>query len=172
MNTKSVTVGLDDRQYDIHIGAGLVDNLAGYIPETLQNRDVFMIADKSVSAYTQTFVSALKQLGAGAVEILFLQGGESTKSWELYRDCCEALLEKGLKRDALIYAIGGGVIGDLAGFVAASIMRGVDFIQVPTTILAQVDSSVGGKTGINTKSGKNLVGAFYQPKLCWRIWMF
>ena len=164
MNHKTVEIDLGMRCYDIHIGRNLLGGIARYVPKDLIARNVFIIGDEAVSAHITTIESALQEAGALSVQTLTLQGGEKTKSFASYQETCEWLLEKGLKRDAVIYAVGGGVIGDLVGFVAASVMRGVDFIQVPTTLLAQVDSSVGGKTGINTAQGKNLVGAFYQPR--------
>lgn len=163
-NHTAVDIDLGDRSYQIHIGKNILSDAASYIPNDLHNRSAYIIADKNVKIYANALADSLKKKGAISIETLELDGGEQTKSWPVYESVCEWLLAKGLKRDAVIYAVGGGVIGDLVGFVAASIMRGVDFVQVPTTLLAQVDSSVGGKTGINTKNGKNLVGAFYQPR--------
>lgn len=160
---KTVQIDLGDRSYDIHIGENLLPKLHDLIPDRIKGRPVFIIADKSVSDYAKRLSDALTQGGEHVKGTCFLDGGEPTKSWSVFEHTCEWLLDQGIKRDSVIYAIGGGVIGDLVGYVAASILRGVDFVQVPTTLLAQVDSSVGGKTGINTRSGKNLVGAFYQP---------
>lgn len=164
MNHKTVQIDLGARCYDIHIGRNLIGNIGRYVPNDLIERHVFIIGDKAVSNHIAKIEAALEDSGALSVKTRLFAGGEKTKSFEAYQQACEWLLEQGLKRDAVIYAVGGGVIGDLAGFVAASVMRGVDFIQVPTTLLSQVDSSVGGKTGINTAQGKNLVGAFYQPR--------
>lgn len=164
MSHKTVTIDLGQRRYDILIGRGLLPKVTHLIPPELVERTAYIIADRAVEAQARTIETALNAGGALSVKTLLLDGGEPTKSFAQYQATCEWLLESGLKRDAVIYAVGGGVIGDLVGFVAASIMRGVDFIQVPTTVLAQVDSSVGGKTGINTAQGKNLVGAFYQPR--------
>ncbi len=164
MNHKTVQIDLGARCYDIHIGRNLIGNIGRYVPNDLIERHVYIIGDKAVSEHITKIEAALEDSGALSVQTRLFAGGEKTKSFEAYQQACEWLLEQGLKRDAVIYAVGGGVVGDLAGFVAASVMRGVDFIQVPTTLLSQVDSSVGGKTGINTAQGKNLVGAFYQPR--------
>ncbi len=164
MKTRVVTIDLGARAYDIYIGRGLLARFNDYLPEGLDGRDVFIVCDKQVSNYAQVICDALSQSGAGQVQLIPISGGESAKSFQNYQHVSELLLSKGIKRDALIVALGGGVIGDLVGFVAASLMRGIDFVQVPTTLLAQVDSSVGGKTGINSRLGKNLIGAFYQPK--------
>jgi 3-dehydroquinate synthase len=159
MNTRIASINLGSRAYDINIGANLIEHIETYIPGNLSNRSVFIVTDDNVKAYAQIISNALQNS-----KIFVLPAGEATKSFTHYQAVCEWLIESGLNRKSLIIAVGGGVIGDLAGFAAATIMRGVDFVQVPTTLLAQVDSSVGGKTGINIEQGKNLVGAFYQPK--------
>ncbi len=163
---KHTTVEIDfgDRSYPIHIGDGVLSNAANLLSADIHTRESFIISDVNAKDYAFTLESSLKDSGAVNVNNYVLDGGEKTKSWPVYEKLCEWLLENGLKRDAVIYAVGGGVIGDLVGFAAATVMRGVDFVQVPTTLLAQVDSSVGGKTGINTANGKNLVGSFYQPR--------
>ena len=164
MDTRITTINLGTRSYDINIGAGLIYKIADYIPDELKGRTAFIITDENVTNYAQAIYENLQENGIDKALIFVLPPGESTKSFQHYQATCEWLIENGLNRNAMIIAVGGGVIGDLAGFAAATIMRGVDFIQVPTTLLAQVDSSVGGKTGINIPQGKNLVGAFYQPK--------
>lgn len=161
---KTLTVGLKDRSYPIYIGSGLLSSLEKYVPMVLAQRRCFVITDENVAElYGRTILSFLQDK-AHSAEMLVLPAGEKTKSFASYEKVCEWLLENGLNRESVIFAVGGGVIGDLAGFCAATAMRGVDFIQVPTTLLSQVDSSVGGKTGINITQGKNLVGSFYQPK--------
>ena len=126
---------------------------------------VAIVTDDTVGSHHLKAVDAAFK-GAGVpAALVVVDPGEGSKSWEKFRHVCEALLASHIERNDLIVALGGGVIGDLAGFAAACVRRGLDFVQVPTTLLAQVDSSVGGKTGINTLQGKNLVGAFHQPIL-------
>ncbi len=157
----TVHIDLGTRSYDIHIGAGLLAQITSHLPEPLDGRSLFIVSDKNTAQYAETVINALSPFH---VQSIVLPAGEATKSFASYQNLCEWLLGNGVNRNSIIFAVGGGVIGDLAGYAAASTMRGIDFVQVPTTILAQVDSSVGGKTGINTPQGKNLVGAFYQPK--------
>ena len=132
---------------------------------TLRRKRVFVITDETVAdLHLATLERALKDAGI-AYQAFVLPPGEKTKSWERFQRLVDSLLEHRIERRDAIVALGGGVIGDLAGFAAASVLRGVDYVQIPTTLLAQVDSSVGGKTGINSPHGKNLVGAFHQPRL-------
>ena len=163
MNTKIVSIDLGLRSYDIYIGAGLLYRIADYVPDDLEGRMALIVTDENVSSYAASVRDVLVEAGVRSAEILTLPAGEQTKSFRHYQQVCEWMLEKGISRDSIVFAVGGGVVGDLAGFAAATVMRGVSYIQVPTTLLAQVDSSVGGKTGINTEQGKNLVGCFYQP---------
>ncbi len=163
--TETVEVSLGARSYDIEIGAGLLDLSGHAIAELLPRRKSLIVTDENVARlHLQPLREALEGAGveAGA---LVLPAGEATKSWQRLQQVTEAILEAGLERSDLIIAFGGGVIGDLAGFAAAITRRGMGFVQVPTTLLAQVDSSVGGKTGINCAHGKNLIGAFHQPAL-------
>lgn len=160
--TKIVNVGLGDRAYDIHIGKGVLEQVADLIPRDLSNTKVFILYDKNTYPYVQVLEDAL----AGKVaesKTLGLKGGEQTKSYDGLQQTLDWLLDNKVNRQSLMIVVGGGVIGDLGGFAASIVMRGIPFVQVPTTLLSQVDSSVGGKTGINTAQGKNLVGAFYQP---------
>ncbi len=160
---KTVKVKLSDRSYPIYIGANVMRHTDLWLPE-IEEKKVFIVADKTTSAlYAPLLVSVLKMKGVEA-EIYELTPGEKSKSFFDYQMVLEWMIENGLNRNSYIFALGGGVIGDLAGFVAATALRGIKFLQIPTTLLAQVDSSVGGKTGINSKSGKNLIGAFYQPQ--------
>ncbi len=160
-----VPVNLGERSYGIHIGAGVLDQLGPLCAEVELKGTVLVITDENVGAlYARPALQSLEASGFSAT-LVTLPAGESTKCgdrvFELYSRCIEA----GLDRHSFIVALGGGVIGDLAGYVAATYLRGIPFVQVPTSLLAMVDSSVGGKTGINLPEGKNLVGAFYQPLL-------
>lgn len=160
-----VTVDLDKRSYDIHIGRDVLDTVVDSVPLALQDRTLFIVTDENVEKkHAARLQETLRNhSGASAVEMLVLPPGEQTKSFDLLQHILSWLFENGVNRQSVIFATGGGVIGDLAGFAAAIIMRGVPFVQVPTTLLAQVDSSVGGKTAVNMPYGKNLAGAFYQP---------
>ena len=160
-----VPVNLGERSYQIYIGAGILDTLGTRCAEVGLRGKVLIITDENVGKlYADAAGQSLESAGFG-VETVTLPAGEQTKCGEqvarLYSRCIEA----GLDRKSFIVALGGGVIGDLAGYVAATYLRGIPFVQVPTSLLAMVDSSVGGKTGINLPEGKNLVGAFYQPEL-------
>ncbi len=160
-----VDVHLAARSYKIYIGCNLNEQIADFIADYYGDKSLFILCDTSVEElYARPLTEALRAKGVDAPHIYSVPSGEQSKSVHIYADCLSWLAQEGARRDSLIIAVGGGVIGDLAGFVAASYMRGIDFIQVPTTLLAQVDSSVGGKTAINIPEGKNLVGAFYQPK--------
>ena len=162
MNTTIVNVDLQDRSYDIHIGKRLLEQMADLIPLDLSERKVFILYDASVYPYVQVIEDALAGKCADT-KTLSLKGGEATKSHDGYIKVMDWLLEGKVNRQSVLIAVGGGVIGDLGGFAAATVLRGIAYVQVPTTLLAQVDSSVGGKTGINSAYGKNLIGAFYQP---------
>lgn len=160
-----VSVTLGNRSYDIHIGAHLIERAGELIAPLLQKKRVAIITDETVGAlHLKTLTTALEAQSIEAV-CISLPAGEQTKSIAHYAHLMDQLLDHQLGRDEALIAFGGGVIGDLTGFAAATYKRGIDFIQIPTTLLSQVDSSVGGKTGINTRHGKNLVGAFNQPRL-------
>lgn len=163
MPTQIVTIDLGHHDYDIYIGNGTLFRVHDFIPESIEDRSTFIVTDENVEQYAGKIADLLKSEGAASCEVLVLPAGEATKSFGFFQHACEWMLEHKISRDSIVLAVGGGVIGDLTGYVAASVMRGVSYIQIPTTLLAQVDSSVGGKTGINTVHGKNLVGAFYQP---------
>ena len=160
-----VPVALGVRAYDIIIGRGLLASLGERIKTLRPGARVAIVTDETVAAHhlaaTET---ALEAASIGSARIV-VPAGEGSKSYAIFEKVCEAIIAARVERNALIVALGGGVIGDLAGFAAASARRGLDFVQVPTTLLSQVDSSVGGKTGINSRQGKNLVGAFHQPVL-------
>ncbi|PJE29325.1 3-dehydroquinate synthase [Pseudooceanicola marinus] len=162
---ETLTVELGARAYDIQIGPGLIAEAGAHIAPLLRRPRVAVISDETVAGL---HLEALRDgLAASGIEMvaLTLPAGEATKSWPHFTRAVEWLLEQRVERSDVVVAFGGGVIGDLAGFAAAVLRRGVRFVQIPTSLLAQVDSSVGGKTGINSAQGKNLVGAFHQPAL-------
>ena len=162
--TETLRVNLGARSYDIVVGAGLLARAGELLAPLLQRPRVFVVTDENLAE--QHLPALVRGLATGgiAVESLVLPAGEFTKDFQHLQRVVETLLEKGAERRDTVIALGGGVIGDLAGFAAAVTLRGIDVVQVPTTLLAQVDSSVGGKTGINSAHGKNLVGAFHQPR--------
>jgi len=162
---ETVHVALDERAYDIHIGQGLIPRAGEYVAPLLARPRVAVVSDETVAAlHLDTLRSGLAAEGIDIVSLV-LPAGEATKSWSHFTRTVEWLLDQKVERSDVVVALGGGVIGDLVGFAAAVLRRGVSFIQMPTSLLAQVDSSVGGKTGINAPHGKNLIGAFHQPKL-------
>lgn len=163
MPSKIVPIDLGYHDYDIYIGDNLLYRIQDFLPMDVDDLNCFILTDENVEPYAQSVKAVLESNGAAQAHMLVLKAGEQTKSFEAYQYVCEWMLENKVERKSVVFAIGGGVIGDLTGFVAASVMRGVQYIQVPTSLLAQVDSSVGGKTGINTGQGKNLVGAFHHP---------
>ncbi len=160
---ETVSVALGERSYDIAIGEGVLARAGEIIAPLLKRPMTAIITDGNVAAaHLATLERALAAHGIRSTAII-MPPGEATKSFRHLGELCDRLLAAGVERRDRIIAFGGGVIGDLAGFAAAILRRGVDFIQIPTTLLAQVDSSVGGKTGINSPHGKNLIGAFHQP---------
>ncbi|MFC0284666.1 3-dehydroquinate synthase [Camelimonas abortus] len=160
-----IRVALGERSYDIRIGRGVIDGLGAAAARLAPGGAVAVVTDRNVAAAAGARArDSLRAAGMRVTEVV-LEPGEGTKSWAGLQRVVEAMLAAKIERGDLVVALGGGVIGDLAGFAAAILRRGVRFIQVPTSLLAQVDSSVGGKTGINSPHGKNLVGAFYQPSL-------
>jgi 3-dehydroquinate synthase len=159
----TVPVSLGERSYDIHIGEGALARAGEIVAPLLKRPLTAIVTDQNVAeAHLATLERALASRGIRSTAIV-MPPGEATKSYAHLAELCDKLLVAGIERRDRIIAFGGGVIGDLAGFAAAILRRGVDFIQIPTTLLAQVDSSVGGKTGINSPHGKNLIGAFHQP---------
>jgi 3-dehydroquinate synthase len=165
MQPEILNVGLGARAYDIVIGPGLLAGAGARIAPMLRRRHVAIVTDETVAGL---HLGALEQgLAAGGItsSALRLPAGERTKGWDGLERAVEWIIGEKIGRDDLVVALGGGVIGDLTGFAAAIVRRGIGFVQVPTTLLAQVDSSVGGKTGINSVQGKNLIGAFHQPRL-------
>jgi 3-dehydroquinate synthase len=161
----TVPVALGARAYDIAIGRGLVAELGKRIAVLKPGASAAIVTDETVAErHLKTAENALAAAGIRATSIV-VPPGEKTKSWQMLEHVCDRLLDARIERNDVVIALGGGVVGDLAGFAAAILRRGLDVVQVPTTLLAQVDSSVGGKTGINSRHGKNLVGAFHQPVL-------
>ncbi len=161
----TIRVGLEDRGYDIVIADGLIETAADYITPFLPRPKTAIITDENVAHHhLKTLIRNLEAAGV-TVSTIIMPPGEATKSFASLETVCDQLLEADIERNDVVIAFGGGVIGDLAGFSASVLRRGIRFIQMPTSLLAQVDSSVGGKTGINSKLGKNLIGAFHQPLL-------
>ena len=165
MTTQTVRVELGARSYDVRIGQGLMARAGQEITALAGRRRAAILTDETVAAlHLPALQAALAEAGIDA-PALALPAGEATKSWAEIGRATEWLIAQKIERKDLVIALGGGVIGDLAGFAAAILRRGVRFVQIPTSLLAQVDSSVGGKTGINSPQGKNLIGAFHQPSL-------
>jgi 3-dehydroquinate synthase len=159
-------VDLADRSYRILVGQGLIEEAGAYVTSLLRQPRSIIVTDRHIerSGHLTSLQESLRAAGIDH-ETCVLPPGEQTKSLEQFAKLSEDILALGIERSTSIIALGGGVIGDLAGFVAATLLRGLDVIQIPTTLLAQVDSSVGGKTGINSRHGKNLIGSFHQPRL-------
>jgi 3-dehydroquinate synthase len=161
----TVRVALGERSYDIVIGRGLIASLGVRIEALRPRAKVFVVTDANIELHHLDTVEEILAESAIAASQLIVPPGEGSKSFRVFEQVCEAIIAARIERGDLVIALGGGVIGDLAGFAAAAVRRGVDYVQVPTTLLAQVDSSVGGKTAINSARGKNLIGAFHQPIL-------
>ncbi len=156
-----IKVKLDEKSYDILVKNGAINELDQFLGQKYSK--IFVLSDENVA---QIHGKKIKDaIGTRNFEEILIKSGENSKSFEVFEEICEEILAKNIDRKSLIIAFGGGVVGDLAGFVASVLLRGIDFVQVPTSLLACVDSSVGGKTAINSKGGKNLIGSFYQPKL-------
>jgi 3-dehydroquinate synthase len=164
METKTVRVELASRSYDIHIGEGLLARAGDLLRPLASRPRVFIVADRTVAGlHLATLRAGLQAGGFEHGTTVEVEPGEASKSMPTLAGVLDALIEAGCERDDLIIAFGGGVIGDLTGLVAGLLKRGARFVQIPTTLLAQVDSSVGGKTAINSPAGKNLIGLFHQP---------
>ncbi|WP_017966327.1 3-dehydroquinate synthase [Rhizobium leguminosarum] len=162
---RTVHVPLGERAYDILIGPGLIARAGAEITSRLKGRKAAVITDENVAPlYLKALVASLDEAGIASAEVV-LPAGEKTKSFEHLITVCDKVLEARVERNDYVIALGGGVIGDLSGFAAGIVRRGLHFVQVPTSLLSQVDSSVGGKTGINSRHGKNLIGVFHQPDL-------
>ncbi|MBN8965531.1 MAG: 3-dehydroquinate synthase [Rhizobiales bacterium] len=161
----TVNVALGDRSYDIVIGRGLLATLGERIAKLRPGCKAAIVTDETVARHHLAAAEASLAAAGIASSTVKVPAGESSKSFRFFERVCDDLLAARIERGDLVVALGGGVVGDLGGFVASVVRRGVDYVQVPTTLLAQVDSSVGGKTAINSSHGKNLIGAFYQPIL-------
>ncbi|QYJ75124.1 3-dehydroquinate synthase [Shewanella sp. FJAT-52076] len=161
---KQIQVDLANRSYLIHIGPNLFEDQALFAP-VVSGKKVLVVSNETIAPLYLEKISATLSAHAAQVASVILPDGEQYKTLDYLNQIFDALLEGNFARDCVLVALGGGVIGDMTGFAAASYQRGVDFIQIPTTLLSQVDSSVGGKTAVNHPLGKNMIGAFYQPKL-------
>lgn len=160
--TNKIKVELGSKSYDIIVESGAISYLDKFIISNNYHK-IFIITDENVAKiHLKTVINSISNK---KIEQIIIQNGEKSKGFDTLEMICEKILEKNIDRQSLIIALGGGVIGDISGFAASILLRGVDFIQIPTTLLAAVDSSVGGKTAINSRFGKNLIGSFYQPKL-------
>jgi 3-dehydroquinate synthase len=163
--TATVAVSLGERSYDIVIGRGLLASLGARVAKLRPRAKAVIVTDENLARlHLANAEAALTHAGIGTHRVV-VPPGESSKSYRVFEQVCEAVIASRIERDDLVIALGGGVIGDLAGFVASVVRRGIDYVQVPTSLLADVDSSVGGKTAIDSAHGKNLIGAFYQPIL-------
>ena len=162
---KTLRVNIPQREYDIHIGKGILSDIGKILSGIYDGKKIAVVTDDNVGPlYAEKVKRALEE-GGYEVKIITVAAGESSKSVAVLESLYSGMLEFGITRTDMIIALGGGVVGDLTGFAAATLLRGIPFVQVPTTLLAQVDSSVGGKVAVNLKQGKNLAGAFYQPKM-------
>ncbi len=163
--SERLRVDIGDRSYDILIGPGLIARSGAEILPLIRRRQAVIITDKIVAGhYLNPLCASFDKQGIMHRDVV-LPPGEATKDLAHFGRLVDDILTCGIERGTMLVALGGGVVGDIAGFAAATLLRGIDFVQIPTTLLAQVDSSVGGKTAINTAAGKNLLGAFYQPRL-------
>jgi len=166
MTTDTVRVELGPRSYDILVGDGVLAEAGPRIAAITRGKAPIVVTDENVAPrHLPTLERTLNGAGIEAGTPIILPAGEKTKDFAHLERLMDAILGRGIERSAVLVALGGGVIGDITGFAASIALRGIDFVQVPTTLLSQVDSSVGGKTGINTRQGKNLVGTFHQPRL-------
>ncbi|MGA9008734.1 MAG: 3-dehydroquinate synthase [Xanthobacteraceae bacterium] len=163
--TTTVAVSLGERCYDVAIGRGLLASLGPRIAELRPRSKAVIVTDENVAHLHLAAAEATLARAGVATHRVVVPPGEASKSYRVFEQVCEAVIASRMERDDLVIALGGGVIGDLAGFVASVVRRGIDYVQVPTSLLADVDSSVGGKTAIDSAHGKNLIGAFYQPIL-------
>ncbi len=165
-NISDVRVELGERSYHIFVAPGLFGNCTGKLAEFVGNKTVLLVADSNVEAlYGEQVKNLIQSCGAAACSLFVFPAGENSKTFQTVESICGAASRAGLDRSGVIVALGGGVTGDMAGFAAAIFMRGIRYIQMPTSLLAMIDSSVGGKTAVDLPEGKNLIGAFHQPEL-------
>lgn len=155
-----VSLDLQEKSYQIIVGSNVIEHLKAFLEINNYNK-IIVISDENV---VKLHGEKLKNI-VQSIDFVVVNAGENAKSFAVFEKVCEEILQKNIDRKTLLIAFGGGVVGDLTGFCASVLLRGIDFIQIPTTLLAMVDSSVGGKTAINSQAGKNLIGSFYQPKL-------
>jgi len=163
--TETLRVELGERAYDIIIGEKLIAKAGEHIAPLLKHKHIIILTDQQVAPYYLHALSSSLARQNIRYHPVILPAGEGTKSFAAFSELMETLLAQNPERGTMLVALGGGVIGDVTGFAASILLRGVDFVQIPTTLLAQIDSSVGGKTGINSRHGKNLIGTFHQPRL-------
>jgi len=161
---KKIKIDLKDNPYEIIIGSKIISEMPEIISPFMKRKKIFLICDENVGSIILPQIKEVLDSAGYEIFTSLISSGEKSKSFDILEKTISELLDNGIERTDTLLAIGGGVVGDLAGLVSAIIFRGIDFIQIPTTLLAQVDSSVGGKTAINVNQGKNLVGAFHQPK--------
>ena len=159
---KTLSVSLKSKSYKIYFGDDILENSNHILEKYIKNKSIIIVYDKILEKHLKFLSDSLSNITNNLVSI-GIKSGEKSKSLEMYSFLNEKIIEKGVDRKSILVALGGGVIGDLVGFVASTMLRGIDFIQIPTTLLAQVDSSIGGKTGVNSIHGKNLIGSFHQP---------
>ena len=162
---RKVKVDLGEKSYHIHIGENIVDLLPEIISPSVTRKKIFLVSDEAVGSTILPRVRKILEDSGFELSIILVPSGEKSKSFEQLQILLSELLDNNIERRDIVIALGGGVIGDLVGFASSILYRGINFIQIPTTLLAQVDSSIGGKTAINVKQGKNLVGSFHQPKI-------
>ncbi len=163
---KLIQIKAAESCYDIIIGSGILAQLATYLPSVLTSKKICVVTDETVAKiHLVKFMTALEKAGFTACPPIILPAGETSKNFQALQHIVDKCLSYKLDRQSALIALGGGVVGDVTGFAASMLMRGIKFVQIPTTLLSQVDSSVGGKTGINTEYGKNLIGAFYHPRI-------
>ena len=162
---KKIQIDLKDNPYEIIIGSKLIDELPDILSNFLCRKNIYIICDEDIGSIILPKIRNVLDKSGYNVFVSLIPSGESSKNFKIVENTISELLDKGIERSDALIALGGGVIGDLTGFISSIIFRGIDFIQIPTTLLAQVDSSVGGKTAINVQQGKNLVGTFHQPKI-------
>lgn len=162
---KKIQIDLKDNPYEIIIGSKLIDELPDILSNFLGRKNIYIICDEGIGSIILPKIRNVLDKSGYNVFVSLIPSGESSKNFKIVENTISELLDKGIERSDALIALGGGVIGDLTGFISSIIFRGIDFIQIPTTLLAQVDSSVGGKTAINVQQGKNLVGTFHQPKI-------
>ena len=161
---KDININLKNRSYKIIINDNIEDTLLNVVSEIISRPKVFIVTDENVAGFILPSIRKILDDGNIETQVIIVPSGERSKSFNQLENLITELLKLKIERQDTLIALGGGVIGDLVGFAASIIFRGIDFIQIPTTLLSQVDSSVGGKTAINMGEGKNLVGSFYQPK--------